>query len=30
MFKQDSDVQNVINIADKWGLDRNGESLLGN
>lgn len=30
MFKQDNDVQNVINIADKWGLDRNGESLLGN
>ena len=30
MFKQDSDVQNVIDIADRWGLDRNGESLLGN
>lgn len=30
MFKQDKEVQNVINIADKWGLDRNGESLLGN
>ena len=29
MFKQDTDVQNVIDIADKWGLDRNGESLFG-
>lgn len=29
MFKQDADVQNVIDIADKWGLDRNGQSLLG-
>lgn len=28
-FKQDADVQNVIDIADKWGLDRNGESLFG-
>lgn len=27
-FKQDSDVQNVINIADKWGLDRDGGSLF--
>jgi hypothetical protein len=25
-----SKVQNVIDIADRWGLDRNGESLLGN
>ena len=30
MFKQDTEVQNVIDIADKWGLDRNGKSLLGN
>ena len=29
LFKQDVDVQNVMNIADKWGLDRNGESLFG-
>lgn len=29
MFKQDADVQDVISIADKWGLDRNGESLFG-
>ena len=29
MFKKDAEVQNVIDIADKWGLDRNGESLLG-
>lgn len=29
MFKQDTDVQNVIDIADKWGLDRNGQSLFG-
>lgn len=29
MFKQDADVKNVIDIADKWGLDRNGESLFG-
>ena len=29
LFKQDVDVQNVIDIADKWGLDRNGESLFG-
>jgi len=29
LFKQDADVQNVINIADKWGLDRDGGSLLG-
>lgn len=29
MFKQDTDVQNVIDIADKWGLDRNGKSLFG-
>lgn len=29
MFKQDVDVQNVIDIADKWGLDRNGGSLFG-
>lgn len=29
MFKQDADVQNVIDIADKWGLDRDGGSLLG-
>lgn len=28
-FKQDADVQNVINIADKWGLDRDGSSLFG-
>lgn len=28
-FKQDADVQNVIDIADKWGLDRDGESLFG-
>lgn len=28
-FKQDADVQNVIDIADKWGLDRNGNSLFG-
>lgn len=30
MFKQDSEIQNVVDIADKWGLDRNGESLFGN
>ena len=29
MFKQDADVQNVIDIADKWGLDRDGGSLFG-
>lgn len=29
MFKQDIDVQNVVDIADKWGLDRDGGSLLG-
>ena len=29
MFKQDAEVQNAIDIADKWGLDRNGESLFG-
>ena len=29
MFKQDTEVQNVIDIADKWGLDRDGKSLLG-
>lgn len=29
MLKQDADVQNVINIADKWGLDRDGGSLFG-
>lgn len=28
MLKQDAGVQNVIDIADKWGLDRNGESLF--
>ena len=28
-FKQDSDIQNVIDIADKWGLDRDGGSLFG-
>lgn len=29
MFKQDADVQNAIDIADKWGLNRDGESLFG-
>lgn len=28
MFKKDNDVQNVIDIADKWGLDRDGGSLF--
>lgn len=29
MFKQDADVQGVMDIADKWGLDRDGGSLFG-
>jgi hypothetical protein len=29
IFKQDTDIQGVVDIADKWGLDRNGESLFG-
>jgi hypothetical protein len=28
IFKQDTDIQGVVDIADKWGLDRNGESLF--
>lgn len=29
MIKQDTDIKNVMEIADKWGLDRDGGSLLG-
>lgn len=30
MFKKDADIQNVVDIADKWGLDRDNASLFGN
>ena len=29
MFKQDSDIQGVVDIADKWGLNRGDNSLFG-
>ena len=28
-FKKDADIQNVVDIAGKWGLDRDDASLLG-
>lgn len=29
LFKSDADIQNVMDIADKWGLDRDGSAILG-
>ena len=29
MFKNDADIQNVAEIADKWGMNNNGGDMLG-
>ena len=29
MFKNDADIQNVTEIADKWGMNNNGGDILG-